>query len=79
VILHQKRHVAILLALAIFFYLASAISSLLFALHRVGSDFLNPTALDYFRSLMLVSLAMLDPQATAVPPRTVPIPSTEVS
>lgn len=59
----QRAHLVVLLALTLFFYVMSATSSLLFAKHWLAADCLNPTALDYFRSLMLVSLAMLDPHA----------------
>jgi hypothetical protein len=66
---NQRPHVVIILGLALFFYLASALSSMLFARHWMATDCLNPVALDYFRSLMLVSLAMLDPHAGATPLR----------
>lgn len=74
----QKPHIFALLGLALFFYLVSIISSLLFARHWIAVDALNPTALDYFRSLMLVGLAMLDPNAA--PPLAVSIapPAPEV-
>lgn len=62
---NQKPHITVLLALMLFFYLCSAASSLLFAKHWIATDCLNPTAQDYFRSLMLVALAMLDPHAGA--------------
>lgn len=60
--LNQRPHLVVLLGLTMFFYLASAVSSLLFARHWTETDCLNPVALEYFRSLMLVSLAMLDPR-----------------
>jgi hypothetical protein len=59
---NQKAHFWVLLGLTVFFYLCSAVSSLAFAKHWVATDFLNPMATDYFRALMLVSLAMLDPK-----------------
>ena len=74
---NQRPHILVLLGLALFFYLASAISSILFARHWIATDCLNPVALEYFRSLMLVSLAMLDPHANAAPLRVVAISSTE--
>jgi hypothetical protein len=71
---NQRPHVVIILGLAMVFYLASALSSMLFARHWMATDCLNPVALDYFRSLMLVSLAMLDPHASPTTPLRVSIP-----
>jgi hypothetical protein len=62
--LHQRQHrsVWVLLSLAMFFYLISALGSYLYARHITAADCFNPMAGDYFRSLMLVALACLDPK-----------------